>query len=809
MNEEVPYEPTVLNKRTKNVSGLAIFADYSKAFRTNDESAVFIVGMGLWYILICVLVIIFTNFVSYGDSGSHSIGVLRSTETYQFPMNTPMDDMLINREQSVCSSVALHFSGRWRGPGSRTFGLAERRGLERSDKVAQLQSYQKSEYHDFVQSCKQTLLQTNQAPDYSFAKKTCEDLNPPEYWNETSEVQTLYALGKATGYGGEPIFHFQDELSPNKRVVESLFRWDVGAMVRQQGLTSTSTLTNYFNQSCYALDIIGMRKTSQEDCLASVLSKSRWLIQEFANAPELPVTDFVYSQNQFLNDTYSHTQLTERFGFEAVEAFLNGILSSYDSYEEFLIAHGYDKPQVKYLPHWIPRMQFVQNIMDRFKTESSESWIQFIRVSVLMDGMKYTTALLHPEYRNAPNTVVDHLSRPEMTEEPASRAIGYDARHAMWHPPRVPESATRFPEWVLQRKKASETTQNVYYVDEPVVTELMNSALAERCIWLATQHLPEHVARFYRDETLTPEWQEVITETFHEVRNAMIDMIYRSMEWSDSGKRNMVHKLSKMKLIIGAPDVDPSLDLPFKVSKGASFLEVAFVGRQKNMLEGMLAISKGKHKVQMMMETHKPNAYYDPRTNTFTVLAGIAQFPFTDPKWSRSSRLATIGAIIGHEMAHALDEMGSYFDEDGEHRDIFPATDRDLYNLKTKCFEDQYSSYPTPFHGNTVDGKKCVNEIMADVIGAQAALHALESGKPISDEVLREFVGSYTQMWADSVSGENEQRAIEHDVHPPAGARQDGTVRNLVDIMGTNVIQRLYRCSRNSLMVPVKMCALF
>jgi hypothetical protein len=62
------------------------------------------------------------------------------------------------------------------------------------------------------------------------------------------------------------------------------------------------------------------------------------------------------------------------------------------------------------------------------------------------------------------------------------------------------------------------------------------------------------------------------------------------------------------------------------------------------------------------------NAFYDPTTNTITVPLGILQYPFCDLRFDEASMYASIGSVLGHELAHAFDSTGILFDVHGSYR---------------------------------------------------------------------------------------------------------------------------------------------
>jgi putative endopeptidase len=63
------------------------------------------------------------------------------------------------------------------------------------------------------------------------------------------------------------------------------------------------------------------------------------------------------------------------------------------------------------------------------------------------------------------------------------------------------------------------------------------------------------------------------------------------------------------------------------------------------------------------MNPHEINAYYSPNMNEIVFPAGVLQEPFFGDDMALN--FGGIGTVIGHEIIHGFDDMGSLFDKDG------------------------------------------------------------------------------------------------------------------------------------------------
>src|ERR1700676_4413942 len=84
----------------------------------------------------------------------------------------------------------------------------------------------------------------------------------------------------------------------------------------------------------------------------------------------------------------------------------------------------------------------------------------------------------------------------------------------------------------------------------------------------------------------------------------------------------------------------------------------------------------------------------------------------TPTAWFWSSAVCT----IGHELTHGFDDEGSQFDAKGNLKDWWTKEDREKFDARTKCVDDQYSSY-IAVEDVHVNGKLTLGENVADLGG--------------------------------------------------------------------------------------------
>lgn len=212
--------------------------------------------------------------------------------------------------------------------------------------------------------------------------------------------------------------------------------------------------------------------------------------------------------------------------------------------------------------------------------------------------------------------------------------------------------------------------------------------------------------------------------------------IIRRNKWmSPPTKVNALKKLDKLQLIIAKPKemrLDPLLsytddDAWGNVTKLAMWKSYKYIH-----LDGksVIDIPTFDWKIFKLVGTQSyvVNAYYTPTLNSIYIPLGILQKPFIDlGERGIEYNLAHIGYTLTHEMSHALDEMGSKYDENGNLHDWWTPSDKRKYKNIIKDIIKQYEVF-AKYDGIEFDASMSIGEDMADI-----------SGVAICEEYLRDF----------------------------------------------------------------------
>jgi putative endopeptidase len=209
------------------------------------------------------------------------------------------------------------------------------------------------------------------------------------------------------------------------------------------------------------------------------------------------------------------------------------------------------------------------------------------------------------------------------------------------------------------------------------------------------------------------------------------------------------------------------------------------------------------------------DALYQRSRNKLYIPAGILQPPFFDPAADPSVNFGSIGAVLGHELTHGFDELGSRFDAQGNLRDWQTADDHRRFAEKTDCEVSEYSSFEAmPDPGDLpllkVNGKLTLAENTADNGGLRIAFQALSEalaaeGKTAQDPIdgyseKQRFFLSFAQVWCQNQGERSARQAAAADPQSPGRWRVNGAIQNF-DEFG-----KAFGCSKGAPMYPVNSC---
>lgn len=200
------------------------------------------------------------------------------------------------------------------------------------------------------------------------------------------------------------------------------------------------------------------------------------------------------------------------------------------------------------------------------------------------------------------------------------------------------------------------------------------------------------------------------------------------------------------------------------------------------------------------MTAQSVDAYHDVMSNDMAFAAGLLQPPYFDADADDALNYGAIGAIIGHEMAHAFSAEASQFAPDGRLQSWWTDHDRVRYNALVNRITAQFNAFRVDDHA--VDGRLTAAENLADLGGLTIALDALQTlsadqPDPMHDGLSREqrFFISWAVLCRRLHTPQRLQQDLETDPHAPGPARADVTPSNLP------AFAQAFQCANGTAMV--------
>ena len=195
-------------------------------------------------------------------------------------------------------------------------------------------------------------------------------------------------------------------------------------------------------------------------------------------------------------------------------------------------------------------------------------------------------------------------------------------------------------------------------------------------------------------------------------------------------------------------------------------------------------LGKAPDKKEWWMTPQTVNAVQLPLQNAMNFPAAILEAPFFDPAADDAANYGSIGAVIGHEVSHGFDNLGSEFDAEGRLRNWWTPEDAAHFKAATDKLVAQYDAYEA-LPGLHLSGKQTLGENIADVAGLQAAYTAYHKSlggneAPVIDGMTGDerFFLAFAQAWRAKQRDAALRAQVVGDGHAPARWRAL-TVRNI------------------------------
>ncbi|CAN7995505.1 unnamed protein product, partial [Ixodes hexagonus] len=311
----------------------------------------------------------------------------------------------------------------------------------------------------------------------------------------------------------------------------------------------------------------------------------------------------------------------------------------------------------------------------------------------------------------------------------------------------------------------------------------------------------------------------LVTELTESFKERLVDM-----KWMDhETKSQALTKLSHMVRHVGYADWimnDTYLNAKYAhvrpVVLGEPFLVSYMDFRKQAGLQNLRELRKANNRKEDWASGPAiVNAFYSPEANSITFPAGILQAPLFEYGLPMHINLGAIGTVIGHEITHAFDNMGSQFDEEGNYRNWWTNATKEKFLEKIKCFEEEYGSIVDKRVHLKINGVQSKGENIADNGGLSEAYRAYRNwaaktecgeapslpGLNLTSDQL--FFVSFALTWCTNIRPKQLVSQIHNDPHCPARHRVNEPLKN------TEEFSKAFSCPETSRMNKKDKCVLW
>ena len=271
----------------------------------------------------------------------------------------------------------------------------------------------------------------------------------------------------------------------------------------------------------------------------------------------------------------------------------------------------------------------------------------------------------------------------------------------------------------------------------------------------------------FAEKNFTSKQKEFYTNLVKEEIDAFKIRIQNEDWLSEQTKQKAISKMENMTYTVGIPGEFVKVENRYEIDSSNSYIS-NIINMKRNVKNEEMRQYMKDNIFYNIAEADQltVNAFYMPNNNSINLLLGYI-YSLTESldlgqdnlDASYYKILGSVGSTIGHELSHALDTMGSNYDENGNYINWW--TEEDEYNFNTltskvvKHFE-KYEQY----------GDTTIGENIADLGGVALILQIAESkGATVQD--YKDLFEAYAMDYASQFTSIFKEYQLKEDTHSP------------------------------------------
>ncbi|KAF7993618.1 hypothetical protein HCN44_010213 [Aphidius gifuensis] len=346
--------------------------------------------------------------------------------------------------------------------------------------------------------------------------------------------------------------------------------------------------------------------------------------------------------------------------------------------------------------------------------------------------------------------------------------------------------------------------------------EIFDSLNSDNCVSIIIEKLPIAMGAIYCQNYGDNSIRNDVLQIILDIKNQYSDMIIDSYWIDNMTKEKAIEKLESLKYFIECPKefLNNSIIDEFygrlKFSDSDHYIDQSI---RVDVFDRKYLLTQNDENFWALwgMAMLDYNARY-ARTKNIIIIPPVFQNVLFEKNNLNFVNYGAIGYVIGHEIGHAFDNQGIYYNAYGIRNRWW--TDDSLQKLyvRAMCMVKQYGNYTVPEINANVNGRLTLGDNIADNTGLKAAYHAyikkLESssggerllGLDYNSKQL--FWISYANRWCKKVTVQDSKRVLLNR-HAPSEFRVIGPLSNMKEFSID------FQCPIGSKMNPTNKCTLW
>lgn len=261
--------------------------------------------------------------------------------------------------------------------------------------------------------------------------------------------------------------------------------------------------------------------------------------------------------------------------------------------------------------------------------------------------------------------------------------------------------------------------------------------------------------------------EDKVVQAAEKVRKAILEGIKENKWLSSQARKEARKKIEKASMKLVKPKTDKDWNfLPVRTYDPKKPIDNYFTMLQAKLDRLFSELKEKRNRDQWKyLSPLTINAYYSSADNQFVLLQGILQWPFFDGAAPETENLGAIGAVVGHELGHGIDDQGSKYDADGKLRQWMTMKDLAEFSQRGKQFIDRFEKI-----GH--NGQLTLGENIGDHVGITFAHRAaFPDPTKVDPEQEKKFFMSYARAWCTVMRPEYAQVMLKTNPHALGWAR--------------------------------------